>query len=118
MPRKKRPADSNKPSGNGTPPPTEEDFLQLEAKAFVALTFRNGPLEDLHTGKKCPTCSGKEEFSKISDPEMKVLMKTTVNRYYSLFKLMRDNPKAFQELIWKGHEFTYNWDPVEVVKMS
>jgi hypothetical protein len=29
-----------------------------EAKALVALAFRNGPIEDIHAGKLCPTCHG------------------------------------------------------------
>jgi hypothetical protein len=29
-----------------------------EAKALVALAFRNGPIEDIHAGKFCPTCHG------------------------------------------------------------
>jgi hypothetical protein len=28
-----------------------------EAKALVALAFRNGPIEDIHAGKLCPTCT-------------------------------------------------------------
>jgi hypothetical protein len=31
-----------------------------EAKAIVALAFRNGPIEDVHAGKACPTCFGNE----------------------------------------------------------
>ena len=49
--------------------------LAMEAKAIVALAFRNGPIEDLHAGKPCAVCSGKPEVSHISDHEMKVLMK-------------------------------------------
>ena len=30
--------------------------IAAEAKALVALAFRNGPIEDLHAGKLCPTC--------------------------------------------------------------
>jgi hypothetical protein len=29
-----------------------------EAKALVALALRNGPIEDIHAGKLCPTCHG------------------------------------------------------------
>jgi hypothetical protein len=27
-------------------------------KRFVALAFRNGPIENVHAGKACPTCHG------------------------------------------------------------
>ena len=30
--------------------------LAAEAKSIVALAFRNGPIEDVHAGKECPTC--------------------------------------------------------------
>ena len=32
--------------------------LAAEAKAMVALAFRNGPIEDLHAGRQCTVCSG------------------------------------------------------------
>jgi hypothetical protein len=31
--------------------------LVVEAKALVALAFRNGPIEDLHAGRPCAVCS-------------------------------------------------------------
>src|SRR5689334_17466824 len=37
----------------------EQRELVREAKAIVALAFRNGPIEDVHSGKDCPTCHGK-----------------------------------------------------------
>ena len=49
--------------------------LAAEAKCIVALAFRNGPIEDIHAGKDCPTCSGKSEYSHITQTEMKKMMK-------------------------------------------
>jgi hypothetical protein len=37
--------------------------LAAEAESFVALVFRNGPIEDVHAGKECPNCAGKPEYS-------------------------------------------------------
>jgi hypothetical protein len=37
--------------------------LAAEAESFVALAFRNGPIEDVHAGKECPNCAGKPEYS-------------------------------------------------------
>ena len=37
---------------------TLEPELAAEAKSLVALAFRNGPIEDVHAGKKCPNCAG------------------------------------------------------------
>jgi hypothetical protein len=51
--------------------------LAAEAKALVALAFRNGPIEDLHAGKPCPVCSGKSELSHISDDEKTVCVRAT-----------------------------------------
>ena len=48
-----------------------DPVLALEAKMIVALAFRNGPIEDLHAGKPCPTCSADSGYSRISDEEMK-----------------------------------------------
>ena len=45
--------------------------LAKEAKSIVAQCFRNGPIEDLHAGIKCPTCSGDEKYSHITQREMK-----------------------------------------------
>jgi hypothetical protein len=35
---------------------TLDPKLAAEAKSIVALAFRNGPIEDIHAGKDCPTC--------------------------------------------------------------
>ena len=48
-----------------------DPVLALEAKMIVALAFRNSPIEDLHAGKPCPTCSADSGYSRISDEEMK-----------------------------------------------
>ncbi len=55
-----------------------DPVLALEAKMIVALAFRNGPIEDLHSGKVCPTCSADSAYSRISDEEMKGIMKAAV----------------------------------------
>jgi len=44
-----------------------DPVLALEAKMIVALAFRNGPIENLHAGKVCPTCSVDRGYSRISD---------------------------------------------------
>ena len=52
---------------------TLDPELAREAKALVALAFRNGPIEDLQAGRSCPACSGDAGVSQISDDEMKNL---------------------------------------------
>ena len=63
---------------------TLDPVLAVEAKALVALAFRNGPIEDLHAGRPCTVCSGNREVSHISDEEMKAIMKSAVNTLYRL----------------------------------
>jgi hypothetical protein len=58
---------------------TLDPNLAMEAKALVALAFRNGPIEDLHAGRPCPACSGQPGISHITDEEMKGLMKSAVD---------------------------------------
>lgn len=48
-----------------------DEQLAEEAKSIVALAFRNGPIEDIHAGRECPTCAGKAEYSHITQDEMK-----------------------------------------------
>jgi hypothetical protein len=57
----------------------------------VVLAFRNGPIEDVHAGKPCPTCDGDPEYSHITQEEMRRIMKTAVDRIYTmlLMKLRR-----------------------------
>jgi hypothetical protein len=71
---------------------SDQSDLIREAKAIVVLAFRNGPIENMHAGKSCPTCSGKVGYSRISDDEMKLIMKNAVNRVYWLLRLKADDP--------------------------
>jgi hypothetical protein len=54
---------------------TLDTELATDAKAIVGLAFRNGPIEDVHAGKACPVCCGSSEYSRITDEEMKAMMK-------------------------------------------
>jgi hypothetical protein len=69
-----------------TTEPEQRDLVR-DAKGIVALAFRNGPIEDLHAGKPCPACEGRTGYSRISDAEMKVIMKNAVNHVYKLLRL-------------------------------
>jgi PRTRC genetic system protein E len=48
-------------------------------KDLTVIAFRNGPLEDLHAGKICPYCNGDQDYSHVTEPEMKQLMQAAVN---------------------------------------
>lgn len=89
--------------------PEQRDLIR-EAKAIVALAFRNGPIEDIHSGKACPTCKGEAGYSRITDVEMKHIMQNAVNRVYSLLTLKATNQAEYERQIAFGARYTTNWD--------
>ena len=93
---------------------TLDPDLAMEAKALVALAFRNGPIEDLHAGRPCAVCSGNREISHISDEEMKAIMKSAVNILYRLLWLRDCDPDAYNEKLALGRRFTLHWDDPEL----
>jgi len=90
--------------------------LAAEAKAMVALAFRNGPIEDLHAGRPCTVCSGNREISHISDEEMKTIMKSAVNTLYRLLWQRDCDPVAYNENLALGRRYTMHWDDPELKK--
>jgi hypothetical protein len=92
---------------------SDQSDLIREAKAIVVLAFRNGPLEDVHAGKTCPTCNGKTGYSRISDDEIKLIMKNAVNRVYWLLRLKADDPDTYARQIAYGERCTLSWDDPE-----
>lgn len=91
--------------------PTTADLdLAEAAKAIVVLAFRNGPLEDLHAGILCPTCSGDSRYSKISDTEIRTLMKNAVDVVFTLLKEQRDDPRKWRTTLELAANYTKDWD--------
>ena len=90
-----------------------DPVLALEAKMIVALAFRNGPIEDLHAGKICPTCSADSAYSRISDEEMKGIMKAAVNTVYSLLWKKEYSSEAYAKSLSLGARYTERWDDPE-----
>jgi hypothetical protein len=84
--------------------------LAREAKAIVALAFRNGPIEDLHAGKACPTCQGQAGVSRVSDADIKKIMKNPVDHVYALLCLRTENPVEYELRIKLGEGYTARWD--------
>jgi hypothetical protein len=84
--------------------------LANEAKAIVALAFRNGPIEDVHAGKPCPICDGNPKYSHITEQEMKQIMKNAVDRVFRLLSLRQTNPGEYEAQIRFGNLYTYKWD--------
>jgi hypothetical protein len=95
---------------------TLDPDLAAEAKAMVALAFRNGPIEDLHAGRPCTICSGNREISHISDEEMKAIMKSAVNTLYRLLWQRGCDTVAYNENLAMGRCYTMHWDDPELKK--
>jgi len=74
--------------------------LAEEAKAIVALAIRNGPIEDLH--------------SCISQAEMKHIVKSAVDRVYSMLWFKERKPKRYALLLKGAKTFTSSWDKPEL----
>ena len=81
-----------------------------EAKAIVALAFRNGPIEEVHAGIPCPTCEGAPGYSRITDAEMKAIMKNAVDQVYRLLCLKNSDPDRYAKNIAFGARNAVNWD--------
>jgi hypothetical protein len=95
---------------------TLDPELAAEAKALVALAFRNGPIENLHAGRPCTLCSGKPDISHVSDDEMKLLMKSAVNALYRLLWMREHDPRSYDEQLVLGRRYTLHWDDPELKK--
>jgi hypothetical protein len=88
--------------------------LATEAKTIVALAFRNGPIEDVHAGNECPLCSGKPEYSHITQDEMRNIMRQAVNTVYNLLSLKQNDPEKYAETLKLGNRYTRLWDDPKV----
>jgi hypothetical protein len=84
--------------------------IAREAKAIVALAFRNGPIEDVHAGKLCPTCAGNSGYSHITQQEMKRIMQNAVDQVYRLLALKENDPEKYEAMIELGSKYTTAWD--------
>jgi hypothetical protein len=87
-----------------------------EAKALVALAFRNGPIEDVHVGMVCPTCDGNPEYSHITQDEMRLIMKAAVDRIYTYLLLKESDKAAYEALLSFGERYTTAWDEPSLTK--
>lgn len=93
-----------------TTSPEDLSRLAREAKALVALAFRNGPVENVHAGKACPTCHDNPEYSHITQDEMRQIMKAAVDRLYTFLVLKQRDGKAYEAMLSLGERYTVAWD--------
>lgn len=87
--------------------------IASEAKAIVALAFRNGPIEDLHAGIPCLTCQHDTRYSRVSDEEMKTIMQNAVNHVYRFMWLKAHDPAAYERNIQLGNRYAAGWSDPE-----
>jgi hypothetical protein len=93
---------------------TLDPELAAEAKSFVALAFRNGPIEDVHAGKECPNCAGKSEYSHITQAEMKSIIKQAVDTVYKLLWLKQNDPGKYDSTMEFGSRYSRSWDEPKI----
>ena len=87
--------------------------------AASSAAFRNGPIEDIHSGKPCPTCGSEPGYSRITDTEMTLIMKNAVDRVFTLLYLKSSNPERYEREITFGERYTTNWDePTALISIS
>ena len=96
--------------------PDDSSRLAREAKALVALAFRNGPIENVHAGRSCPTCHGKTEYSHITQGEMRQIMKAAADQLYAFLVLKEQDPKAYESELSLGERYTAAWDEPVLTK--
>ena len=90
---------------------TDLDRQRLAREAKQSLpVFRNGAIEDIHAGRPCPTCTGQAGYSRITDAEMKSIIKNAVDHVYALLVLKNEAPKEYESQIRLGERYTRTWD--------
>jgi hypothetical protein len=98
------------------------------AKTLTAMCVRNAEIEDIHAGIRPATKTGDysdvkiidadgneftwSDLSRITDDEMKVLMKGIVNRVYT-FMMQADDPRFDKNLDFHKRS-TRKWDEPEI----
>ena len=87
----------------------------LESKALVLMAFRNGPIENIHAGhKRCSTCG--TNYSRISDAEMREIMKFAVDRVATLMTLREKNADQYEKLVVQALDYVQRLDDPEIVQ--
>src|SRR5580700_10915751 len=109
----------------------QQQYSAKLAKALAVLCVRNTCLEDLHAGKAARSRTGDysdvkvvtpdreipwSELSRISDEEMKKLMKQIVNKLYTVLMSL-ENDEAMQLVFSGGRDYASHWDEPEFLPM-
>jgi hypothetical protein len=109
---------------------TDKTLAAVLAKAITALCVRNTFLAELHSGTSPSSKSGDfsdvkvvtpygeipwDKLSRISDEEMKCLMKQVANNIYS-FLCRQEDPAFIEAFIRMGSRYAARWDDPELVE--
>jgi hypothetical protein len=107
----------------------DKESAERLAKALALACVRNGFIEELHCGKSAHSPAGDysdvrvvtpdreipwHELSRISDAEMKRLMKEIVNKLYTVLLNLEDEEFMAALLSW-GVRYTQKWDKPEEI---
>jgi hypothetical protein len=105
----------------------QQQYTAKLAKALAVLCVRNTFLEDLHAGKSAISRTGDfsdvkvvtpdreipwNELSRISDEEMKKLMKQIVNKLYTVLMSL-ESDEAMRLVFSGGQDYAGHWDDPE-----
>jgi hypothetical protein len=86
------------------------DFTTRDlANALVAMTFRNGFLEELHAGKDSPLLAD-PSLSRITNAEMKRLMIESSAQLAIVLHQLFDDADAFHKWYGRARQYTRGWE--------
>jgi hypothetical protein len=81
-----------------------------EANALVACAFRNGPIEDLHSGRYSSLLED-PTLSRITDAEMKALMLSACRKVEEFLRLRESDPADYVRwLVWFRDSYCQHWE--------
>jgi hypothetical protein len=84
--------------------------LPEKRKAIVALAFRNGRIGDRACRETMLHLQRGARYSRITDAEIKAIMKSAVSRLYALLRLLKDsNPEGYAKEIALGARYIKRW---------
>lgn len=99
-----------KSSGRNRPQSAEPFTLRDEANAIVAMAFRNGPIEDLHAGKRSELLND-PALSRLTDEEMKVVMTHACRKVAELLRMKDSDPEGYyQQMTAYNHLYCRGWE--------
>jgi hypothetical protein len=105
----------------------QQQYSARLAKALAVLCVRHTFLENLHAGEAVVSKAGDfsdvkvvtsdreipwNEVSRISQEEMKTLMKQVVDKLYTVLMSL-ENEEAMDLVFRRGHDYTHHWDDPE-----